>query len=594
MVERTGMKVKAQASATTFGLALLALSPLLASKAQAQAGCDALPPSSAFTIEKIASVPYAPYDIQIAKDGRVFWLERQGDFKVFDPATKAVATIGTVDVLAVKTGSYTGEVETGLEGLLLAPDFETSHWVYIFYAVSAAKSGGITGGKMGPIKRLSRFTLTNGDKTLDLASEKPIYQFKVFAQCCHYGGAMDWGPEGAIYLSTGDNTDYNNTGTGVARAFNDAAENTDPRNTSSNTNDPRGKILRIKPIAFPNSDTPVMGVGTTYTIPAGNLKETWNTAEKDKVLPEILSMGHRNPFTISVNQANGWVGVGEANGDRDTKDEDQGDDEINVVTKPGFFGWPFVIGDNQTYVPSFWRKRAYDPAANVAALPNDSKFNTGAKVLPPAVGAVISQSHGGMQMPLYCLGFTWGWVKYDAALNSKVKFPPYLGGKLLVSSYGTTGTPDVRVATIDANGRATKLEVLFTAAFGNANQAFTTFGMRAKQGPDGAFYLGTWDAYNFDMSSLGKIFKVSYNGSCSTVSDRPSEAKFAKLVSTTFAVAHLGATEIELVPGIKGAQAFNLNGALVWETHRALADDRLTAIIPASIPRGMLQVRYTP
>ncbi len=588
------MKVKANVATTSMGLAILILFSLSAVKARAQAGCDALPPASAFTIEKIADAPYAPYDIQIAKDGRVFWLERQGDFKVYDPATKAVATIGTLDVLAVNTGGYAGTVETGLEGLLLAPDFETSHWVYLFYAVSAAKSGGTTGGKLGPIKRLSRFTLTNGDKALNMASEKPLYQFKVFAQCCHFGGAMDWGPEGDLYLSTGDNIDYNNTGTGIAQAFDSTGENKDPRNTSANTNDPRGKVLRIKPILFPDTETPAIGIGATYTIPAGNLKETWATAEKDKVLPEIFSMGHRNPFTISVNQANGWVGVGEANGDRDTKDEDQGDDEINVVTKPGYFGWPFIIGDNQTYVPSFWRKLGYNPSANAAALPNNSKFNSGAKVLPPAVGSVISQSHGGMLMPLYCLGMTWGWVKYDAALNSKTKWPPYLAGKLLVSSYGATGTPDVRVATIDANGKATKLEVLFTGAFGGQHQNFTTYGMRARQGPDGAFYLGTWDAFNYDASTIGKIFKVSYTGSCSTVSAKPSKAKFSKLVSTPFAIVHLGSTEIELAEGIRGAQAFNLDGTLVWETHRAVATERILATIPASVPRGMLQIRYTP
>ena len=587
------MLVKSSSSTVVFGLALLIASPFVAHQAWAQTGCNSMPPATDFTIEKIAGAPYAPYDIQIAKDNRVFWVERQGDFKVYNPVTKAVTTLGTMDVLAENPGGYYGGVETGLEGFLLAPDFETSHWVYFFYAVSAAKSGALSTGKLGPIKRLSRYTLTNGDKTLDLASEKPLYQFRTYPTCCHFGGAMDWGPEGAIYLSTGDNTDYNNTGTGIARPYNDAYIHTDPRNSSSNTNDSRGKVLRFLPITFPDSETPAMGVGTTYTIPAGNLKETWVTTESDKVLPEIYTMGHRNPFSISVNQDNGFLAIAEANGDRDTRDEDQGDDEINVAIKPGYFGWPFIIGDNRSYVPSFWRNLGYDPSAHADALPNNSKFNTGAKILPPATGAIISQSHGGMQMSLFCFGFTWGWVKYDPASTSKVKWPPYLAGKLLVSSYGATGTPDVRVATIDANGKATKLETLFSTAFSLSHASFNNFGMRAKQGPDGAFYLGTWDGPNFGKSTIGKISKISYSGACSTVDIQPTHVKLAKLVSTSFAVAHLGATEVELGESIKSAKAFNLNGSMVWETHRSAADTRVTATIPASVPNGILQLRYS-
>ena len=110
--------------------------------------------------------------------------------------------------------------------------------------------------------RVSRFTLTGNT----LGQEQIIYTWQHQRQeCCHTGGSLEWGANGDLYISTGDNTNpfahgFNPTDERPGRAIWDA------QRTSANTNDPNGKILRIRPIA---NATGVPGVGTTYTIPPG-------------------------------------------------------------------------------------------------------------------------------------------------------------------------------------------------------------------------------------------------------------------------------------------------------------------------------------
>jgi cytochrome c len=542
-------------------------------------GCETMPPASDFRAEKIADAPGWPYDIVVDKDLKVYWVERLGDFKVWDPATKQVTLIKKFSVLANDYAGFT-DVENGLEGLAFDLNFQSTHWIYVWYTVFAAK-GTFPKGSLGPVQRLSRFTLKNNNTEVDMASEKPIFEQKIFAQCCHFGGDLKMSRDGLLYLSTGDNINYNSTGTGIARAFDESVIHGDPRNTSSNTNDTRGKILRIRPIAFPDAQTPPIGPGTTYQIPAGNLKETWATAEKEKVRAEIYSMGHRNPFSISVHPEKPWVAIGEANGDN----TDDGDDEINLVTKPGNFGWPFLVGNNALYIPGFWANRA-DAAKNPASYTNESKFNTGAKIMPPATGSIISVRHGVTNMPINCHGVTWGFVDYDPMLNSKVKWPPYLKGKLLVSGYGPAA---VKVATLDNDGKVTKMENLF----GTATE-FTTDILRATQGPDGAFYVARGDGIKFTSSGVCRIYKVSYSGSCAPVSTRPAPEKIGKQAAMRPKIANLGNAEVALPAGMERVGAYDTQGRLVWEAARYGREGNLTLKLPLAVGTGMLELRYSP
>src|ERR1700742_2893957 len=189
-----------------------------------------------------------PMELDVAPDGRVFYIERDGRLMIWKPDTRQTVTAGPVP----------RSQENGLLGLQLAPDFAFSKWVYLFYSLLPDNTN---------TQVIARFKV-NGD-TLDLSSEQKILTFNhQTAQCCHSSGSLYFGPDGSLYISTGDNTNpFDSSG------FNpiderDGREYWDAQRTAGNTNDLNGKILRIMPMEVPLG-TP--GVGTTYNIPAVNL-----------------------------------------------------------------------------------------------------------------------------------------------------------------------------------------------------------------------------------------------------------------------------------------------------------------------------------
>ena len=115
-------------------------------------------------------------------------------------------------------------------------------------------------------------------------------------------------------------------------------EQFDARRSSSNTNDLRGKVLRIKVDEQGN-----------YTIPEGNLFPPGTP----KTRPEIYTMGTRNSYRISVDKKTNylyWGDVGpDAQEDNLAERGPRGYDEMNQAKKAGYFGWPLFIGNNYPY-----------------------------------------------------------------------------------------------------------------------------------------------------------------------------------------------------------------------------------------------------
>src|SRR6185436_19797962 len=195
--------------------------------------------------------------------------------------------------------------------------------------------------------------------------------------------------------------------------------------------------------------------------------------------------------------------------------------------------------------------------------------------------------HGKMNMPIECHGVTWGWV--EAPTNQDGKVNSYIHKKLLVAGYGSS---DVRAATIDANGNVTKLETVFKAGFAPSNV------MRVTQGPDGAFYVGVGAACCAFQDNIGSgaVFKFSYKGSClvppKAVSVRQTYARFAQPGSGRYMLAHIGPTQIDVPAGISRIEAYDVAGKKVWSSSRTAAPSMTKEFIPASVPRGMLELRY--
>ncbi|GHC40248.1 ThuA domain-containing protein [Roseibacillus persicicus] len=269
----------------------------------------------------------APMAIDIAPDGRIFLVERKGAVKVHDESSGVTTTIANL-------AEYSGG-EYGLIGIALAPDFSTSQQLYIHWSPSS-----------GTNTRISRFTLDTAGN-LDLSSEVVILEYltnrptETGNSGHHQAGCLRFDSEGNLFVSIGDNTQAS----GYSPRF-DNLIGRDARKASPNTDDLRGKILRIKPdvgggpAAHPN-----------YTIPAGNLFSEGTAAAR----PEIYVMGCRNCFRFCLDPFTGWLYYGDvgpdAGGDGTTAfTGPRGHDEFNQVKEAGFFGWPYFIADNKPYL----------------------------------------------------------------------------------------------------------------------------------------------------------------------------------------------------------------------------------------------------
>ncbi|MBK8291706.1 MAG: ThuA domain-containing protein [Flammeovirgaceae bacterium] len=230
-----------------------------------------------------------PTEMAILPDSRIIFIERKGAVKLYDPKTDTISVINTFNV-----GT---KFEDGMLGITTDPDFDKNNWVYIYYS-HPERSANV----------LSRFVF-DGQK-VDQASEKEMLEVVTQREtCCHTGGSLTFGPGKNLFLSTGDNTSPFESD-GFSPADESAGRSPfDAMKSSSNTNDLRGKILRI----HPEQDG-------TYTIPDGNLFPKG----EDKTRPEIYVMGNRNPYRISVDQKTGFLYWGEVGPDAGNDSPERG------------------------------------------------------------------------------------------------------------------------------------------------------------------------------------------------------------------------------------------------------------------------------
>src|SRR5947208_16773734 len=78
-----------------------------------------------FEKEILVSACTDPMGIGVLPDGRILWIERKGNLKIYLPATRQVVKLGNVPTAVF------GEV--GMLGMAADRDFRRSGWVYLFY-----------------------------------------------------------------------------------------------------------------------------------------------------------------------------------------------------------------------------------------------------------------------------------------------------------------------------------------------------------------------------------------------------------------------------------------------------------------------------
>ena len=147
--------------------------------------------------------------------------------------------------------------------MTLDPDFATNRRLYIYY--SPRFDPGCTSCIVVGHNVISRFTLNAAGTAVVAGSEQEILRVPkvkvgndnsdgVAGQNTYSahvgGGSLSFDSDGDLYIGTGDDVDpFGAGGNGYAPMDQRYPERYDARNTSANTNDLRGKILRIKPLA---------------------------------------------------------------------------------------------------------------------------------------------------------------------------------------------------------------------------------------------------------------------------------------------------------------------------------------------------------
>ncbi|WP_248960639.1 ThuA domain-containing protein [Sphaerisporangium perillae] len=415
-----------------------------------------------------------PMMLDVAADGTVFYIDLVGDVKAVKPGG-GVVTSGHLDVFTAN--------ESGLLGLALDPAFATNRWAYLYYSPQSKV-----------VDRLSRFTV-KPDLTLDLTSEKVVLEVPVQrAECCHHGGGMVFDKAtGDLWLANGDNTNpFASDGyTPIdERAGRDVW---DAQGSAANSNDLRGKVLRIHP--QPDG---------TYTIPAGNLFPP-GTA---KTRPEIYGMGFRNPFRIGIDPKTHKLLVANYGPDAGQPSATRGPEntvEWDILNGPGFYGWPYCVGNNKPYIDFDFATNTSKQAFDCAAPKNDSPNNTGITDLPAAKAATVYYHYaadpafpelGGGGAPMAGPAY-----RYDPALVSDRKWPAYWDGKAVFGEWNQNYLYSFQLSA-DGSQLVDINPMLTSMSFKKP--------MDMKFGPDGALYLIEWGSGFGGNNTDSGIYRIDY------------------------------------------------------------------------------------
>jgi cytochrome c len=482
------------------------------------------------------------FDVRVVKNASgkydhsdIIYVERTGNVKYYDGASKTVKTMGHIEVHA----NPLSQDDNGLMGVVFDPKYESNRFVYLWYSPKQTFNQAMTGTGQNRQLRLARFAVKT-DNTLDLASEKNL--IKILGSKTdqwHSGGPMQFDAYGDLWGTVGNNTVDLNPGScdGGGNVLSPTDSNQSAEWGSSNTHSLRGGFWRIHPDDSPKG----------YSIPKGNFGEYWadyfeqkgNAAlaaqyrDTSKVLPEVYVKGERSNFSCAVHPTKRWLAWGTVNYNSDN-------DEFNITDRPIFSGFPYFHKNNL---------KTCNHDKTVDAPMNNSPMNSGVKQLPPAVGGTITGLEnvviGG---PIY---------SFDPSLDYDNKFPPHFDNKWFLGSYQSSRVYAVAVDTaaspFKASGSPVRLDQ--TGLFKNAS--FRNF-LQAKFGADGAFYFLNYDGATYGSPINPGVTRVIYKGACRVpVSARRLEPPYQSIWIDPqgFTLKESGPHEVSL---------FDVDGRLAW------------------------------
>jgi len=237
----------------------------------------------------------SPLYVTHAHDGsnRLFIVEQPGRIKVLQPGATVPAIFLDITSLVLSGG------EQGLLGLAFHPDYPNDRRFFVDYT---RRPDGATVIAEYRVSASNPNVAETGGVTL-LTIPQPFSN--------HNGGMVSFGPDGFLYIGTGDGGSGN-----------------DPGNRAQNVDELLGKILRID-VDHPENASKL------YSSPPGN-PFFGSLPGRD----EIFAYGMRNPWRFSFDRATGQIYAGDVG--------QNAVEEVDIVTPGGNYGWRVFEGTRCT------------------------------------------------------------------------------------------------------------------------------------------------------------------------------------------------------------------------------------------------------
>jgi glucose/arabinose dehydrogenase len=339
----------------TMVLALLAsVAALLALAIGPAQGAVTLP--AGFTQSPVVGGLTGPTDMEFAPDGRLFVAEEAGKVRILKPD----GTLATFLDISSKV-DITGE--RGLLGVAFDPDFATNHFVYLHYTRKATATIPVH-------NRVVRVT-ADGDSAV-ASSEVLIFRLNNQSAVNHLGGALDFGKDGNLYISTGDNAT--------------------PENAQNLTN-LFGKVLRI------NKDGTIPTDNPFYATASGKNRAIW-------------ALGLRNPFKFAVKPGTTTIFINDVGAALW--------EEINLGASGANYGWNIYQGPetDPQYVDPIFAYGHGSTNTTGCAITGGTFYNPAAVLFPK-----------GYLGDYFFADLCNGWIRrYDSASDTTRRFATGLSG----------------------------------------------------------------------------------------------------------------------------------------------------------------------
>ncbi|MDT0608622.1 PQQ-dependent sugar dehydrogenase, partial [Croceitalea rosinachiae] len=270
----------------------------------------------------------APLALEFLPDGRLLVVEKGGKILIADPNTGNKSTYLDISNI-VNSG-----LERGLLDIAVPPDFDPDassgkNQIYMFYTRSSNTDRAV----------IAQFNHIEGSgglaSTADVNSELILWtDTDAFVGCCHYGGGLDFGPDGKIWLTSADKFNTSNSNEG-------GPDDNWPLNVENTS----GKIIRInRDGTIPDGTDGWPANPYVDGIVDGPYPDTtdFDFGPSFDPHPSIWAYGLRNPFRAEWDNEYGYFYIGEVGGNQGPSTDDI---HLASLNQPGvFYGWNFYEG----------------------------------------------------------------------------------------------------------------------------------------------------------------------------------------------------------------------------------------------------------